>query len=83
MLYRYVTGEMIFKQGDASDVAYLIVSGKVEILRHDAHGELHRLATLQAGQMFGEMGVMDHAPRNASARALSDVTLRTVTLEDE
>jgi CRP-like cAMP-binding protein len=78
-----VTGEIIFREGDTSDVAYVIVKGKVEIFRSFPSVPQYQLAVLEAGQMFGEMGVMDHAPRSASARALMDTVLRAVVIEEE
>jgi CRP/FNR family transcriptional regulator len=82
---RLQSGDIIFREGDDSDVAYLIEQGKVEIFRTDANGERHTLAVLEAGQMFGEMGPMDGTPRNASARALGETRLREmdIDLEDE
>jgi CRP-like cAMP-binding protein len=76
-------GEFVFHQGDAPDVAYLIISGRIEIFREDASGQRQPLATLEAGQMFGEIGVMDHTPRSASARALLESVLDVVALEEE
>ncbi len=83
MEQRFVTGEVIFCEGDESDVAYVILSGKVEIFRERAGHDRQQLAVLEMGQMFGEMGVMDHAPRSAGARALTDTVLRAITIEEE
>ena len=83
MQQRFATGEIIFRQGDQSNVAYIIVSGKVEIFRELSGSPRQRVAVLEAGQMFGEMGVLDHAPRNAGARALADTIVQAVTIEDE
>ena len=83
MKRNFVTGEVIFREGDNSDVAYMIVSGKVEIFREASEKSREQLAILEAGQMFGEMGVLDHAPRSASARALTDTVLRPIMIEDE
>jgi CRP-like cAMP-binding protein len=83
MQQRFGAGEIIFHQGDAPDVAYLIISGRIEIFREDANGERHSVAILEVGQMFGEIGVMDNAPRSASARALVDSVLGVVSLEEE
>jgi CRP-like cAMP-binding protein len=80
---KYVAGSVIFHEGDISNVAYVIESGRVEIYRTLANGERTSLALLEAGQMFGEMGVLDAAPRSASARAVTDVVVRTVDLDGE
>ena len=67
----YQPKEFIFREGDPSDAAYVIRSGKVEILKHAAHGEV-QLAVLSEGQTFGEMGVLfePQSPRSATARAI-------------
>ncbi len=80
---KYAAGEIIFKEGDESDVAYLITSGKVEIYRGSPTGQMEQLAILEAGQMFGEMGPMDRSPRNASARALADTVLTPMEIEQD
>ena len=71
----YAAGELIFAQGDHADLVYVIESGSVEIFRPHADGADESLATLPAGQYFGELGPLLGFPRSASARAVGDVTL--------
>lgn len=75
---QFFNGDIILREGEEGDVAYMIERGRVEIFR-DGEGTL---ATLQAGQMFGEIAPMDGTPRNASARALGEVVLREIEVED-
>lgn len=70
-------GEFIFREGDVADVAYFILDGKIEIIKHAGHGDI-QLATLGKGDIFGEMGLFETAPRSASARALEECNLHTV-----
>ncbi len=72
--------DIIFREGDPSDTAYIIRSGKVEILKHGAHGEV-QLAVLNEGQTFGEMGVLfePQSPRSATARALETTVVDVVS----
>lgn len=63
-------GETIFHQGDESEEAYWIISGSVEISIETAQGR-SVLTTLEAGEIFGEMGIIDDQPRAATARALT------------
>ena len=59
-------GEIIFHEGDSSHELYLIVSGKVDIVKHFGAAP-HTLATLQAGDFFGEMAIFEDRPRSADA----------------
>ncbi len=76
----YMAGEVIFRQGYPADHAYVVLTGEVEIYRETADGSEERLAVLPPGQMFGEMGVLDDAPRSASARAVTLARLQIVPL---
>ena len=69
-------GEMVFRAGDAGDRLYIVRSGEV-VLGVDVPGrqEWQRLATLTAGQIFGEMALIDRRDRSAHARAQGDVGL--------
>jgi CRP/FNR family transcriptional regulator len=76
----YSSGEVIFRQGYPGDHAYMVVSGKVEIYLEEADGSEKHIAIIGPDQLFGEMAVMDEAPRNASARAMEYTVLKTVDL---
>ncbi len=76
----FPAGKIIFRQAYPSDYAYVIVSGKVEIYRELDDGKEERIALLGEGDMFGEYGLLDEAPRSASARVLEDVKLDVMDL---
>jgi CRP/FNR family transcriptional regulator, cyclic AMP receptor protein len=61
-------GEVLFRQGDPSDVAIEILSGSAEVLRQ-AGDDAIVLGTVQAGEFVGEMGVLEDRPRSATVRA--------------
>jgi len=63
-------GETIFKEGDPATELYVIQSGRVEIRLGN-----RLLDTLSERSIFGEMALIDAAPRSATAVAASDVTL--------
>jgi diguanylate cyclase len=67
-------GDYLFREGDPPSVAYLIESGEVEVSA-DRDGQQWVLSTLGAGDLLGEMAVIDDAPRTATALALSDCVL--------
>jgi HlyD family secretion protein len=73
-------GRVIFNEGQASGPAYLIVSGRVELIKSSADGPL-RLSQLAAGEWLGEMAVLDGGLHGTSARALGKVVLRPLTRE--
>jgi putative ABC transport system ATP-binding protein len=70
-----VAGQVLFSQGDASDLVYVVTSGEVEIYRTRETGEERRLTVVGGGGYFGELGPLLNLPRAASARALTDATL--------
>lgn len=62
----YGTNEAIFNQGDVGLGMYIIVRGEVEIICNPGR---HVLAELQDGDFFGELALLDEAPRSATAVA--------------
>jgi uncharacterized protein YhbP (UPF0306 family) len=67
-------GEIIVRQGAPADKFFIIVDGEVEVV-HEQDGETRRLATLTAGQFFGEMAILRDTPRMATVRAVGSATL--------
>jgi len=64
-------GEEIFHEGDPGDAAYLVETGSVGIFK-TLEGEDIQLATMNDGELFGEMAIIDGSPRMAHAVALDD-----------
>jgi putative ABC transport system ATP-binding protein len=71
----YARGEVVFRQGDRSELVYTIDDGEVDVLRVCADGSEEHLATLGPGHYVGELGPMLGFPRSATVRARTDVTL--------
>ena len=67
--------EVIFEEGDAGDVFYVILHGAVEISMHGTGGEKEKLAVRRNGEAFGEMALLNDAPRSATAQAVGDTEL--------
>jgi SulP family sulfate permease len=65
---RFAAGEVIFRQGEEGDALYFLEEGAVRI-EWQGGGRPIRLATLTPGVVFGEMSLIDGAPRSAGARA--------------
>ena len=68
---RFRRGEVIFHVGDPGDALFVIVSGEVKISLPSETGDEAILATLRPGDVFGELALLDGAPRSASATALT------------
>jgi len=68
---RFRRGEVIFHVGDPGDALFIIVSGEIKIWLPSEAGEEAILVRLQPGDVFGELALLDGAPRSATATALS------------
>ncbi|HWP63826.1 MAG TPA: Crp/Fnr family transcriptional regulator [Candidatus Binatia bacterium] len=67
---RFRRGEVIFHLGDPGDALFLVVSGAVKICLPTEEGDEAILATIHPGEAFGELALLDGAPRSASAVAM-------------
>lgn len=72
---RLEAGDVLFEQGDASDAAYFIVGGRVRVLIRNEDGTEEAVSELGRGEVVGELGLLDEAPRSATVRAVRDTTL--------
>lgn len=77
----YPTGSVIFEHGALGDKLYLILEGRVRISREVSGMGEEALAVLDAGDVFGEMSLLDEAPRSAAALAHESCTLLSITKE--
>ena len=71
-------GEMIFAAGEVSTTMYVIRKGYVKIFRTVKDDE-QTIAVASPGEFFGELALVDDAPRSASVRASDDVIALTIT----
>lgn len=78
LLKNYTKGELIIKEGQKGDRAFIIAKGMVKIFKSAVDGHQQELAVIGPGQIFGEMCLIDAKPRSASAIALTDVQLRVI-----
>jgi CRP-like cAMP-binding protein len=73
-LISFRSGEYVFREGDTGSELFIVHEGKVEIVASSEVGE-RRFAILEKGDFFGEMSLLEDLPRNASAKALTEVKL--------
>lgn len=79
---RFNQGEIIFREGDPGQVLYLVRSGQVRIFVNGLDGtETSVILFGRPGDMFGELAVIDGLPRSATAVALDETVLYTVSRE--
>jgi CRP-like cAMP-binding protein len=76
----YKDGETIIKQGEKGNCMYVILEGKVEIIREKDAKEM-RLAVAGEGDFIGEMAIFESEVRSATVRAVGDV--RAITVDKE
>jgi CRP-like cAMP-binding protein len=72
---QFVSGEVIFWEGDPGRELYLITEGAVDIVKDHGTDRAVHLARLDAGSCVGEIAVLDESPRTATAVAAEDCTL--------
>lgn len=77
----YDAGEVVFKQGELGDTFFLISEGQVAI-DVNTEGTNKHVATLAAGDFFGEVALLKEQPRNATVTAQSDLTVYCLSKSD-
>ena len=68
-------GDVITAEGDAAEAFYVIVSGRVRVLKKAENGDEIPLNVLTAGAEFGEIGLLEGGIRTATVRCSTDVSL--------
>jgi CRP/FNR family cyclic AMP-dependent transcriptional regulator len=74
---RFSKGETIFRHGDVGDCLYIVRSGLVQVYVETTEGEKIVFAENAAGDVFGEISLLDGGPRTATAVALDDTDTLT------
>lgn len=74
----YPAGSAVFQENSDGDKFFIIFEGRVRISK-DVNDKPKTLAILLAGDFFGEIALIDRGPRSASAAALEDTMLVSMT----
>jgi len=75
-------GDALFHAGDPGDALFIVQSGEIELFIKDTAGQKIVLATPSAGDMFGELAMLDSGPRTATAVALQDSDILVLDRDD-
>ena len=78
---RVSAGQAVFRQGDPGDALYLVVSGRAEVIL-EQEGVGKRVASLGAGDSFGEMALLSGEARNATVEAVEPLELLRMGRQD-
>jgi cAMP-dependent protein kinase regulator len=79
----FPAGSFLIRQDELGECAWLIQSGKLEVVRiQPDSGEVRKLSILGPGALVGEMALIDRGPRSAHVRCVTDVTTVEVTRAD-
>jgi CRP-like cAMP-binding protein len=80
-LSRYQAGEVIVRENDFGETAYIIGEGRVEVSK-ELDGRNVHLAYLGAGETFGEMSMIDEKPRSATVTAVTHTEVSEIRRDD-
>lgn len=83
LCYGFERGEWVFRQGELGDALYIVHAGQVEVsVKRWSLGFSKKVAVLGPGDCFGEMALLERAPRSASVRAAAPSKLFALTRND-
>ncbi len=77
----FKAGDTIISEGDEGNCAFFIVAGSVEVIIGRGVGE-RRVGALGAGEVFGEMSLIEPGPRSATVRATTNVECLVTSYEE-
>jgi CRP/FNR family transcriptional regulator, cyclic AMP receptor protein len=76
---RFGAGEVVFREGDASNTCYIVRSGHARAVREHADGRALTLATFGPGDIFGELAMFDDERRSATVEAIEPLAALAIT----
>ncbi len=79
---RFKPEEFVFWEGDAPDYFYVVVEGRIKVLKYSSTGKEFIIAFFGPGEMFGEVAVFEGKPYPASAQAVSETKVLGVKKDE-
>ena len=80
--YSFGANDFVFWDGDSPDRLYIVVEGKVKVIKHSSLGKEFTIAFFGPGEMFGEVAVFENKPYPASARAATEARVLGIKRND-
>ncbi len=74
--------EILFNKGDVGDSLFVILEGRVKVVTNDEDGNEIALNKVSAGEIIGEMSLLDHRPRSAGIVVLERASMLELKRED-
>ncbi len=71
-------GQLVLREGDPGDSLYVVLAGELEVTKRQGSQDV-LLALYKPGQFFGEMALLEQAPRSASVRTLQESRLLMIS----
>src|ERR1700728_4955095 len=71
-------GQVVFREGDASDTCYIVRSGRARATREHSGGRTITLATFGPGDIFGELALFEDERRSATIEAIEQTSVVAV-----
>src|SRR5690348_10770861 len=79
---RYPSGSILFLEGEPGNVAYVVLSGRVDLTLTSLDGNELLIHQVGPGGYFGELALFDGKPRSATATAGQDTVAVSIARED-
>jgi CRP/FNR family cyclic AMP-dependent transcriptional regulator len=79
---RVEVGAPVVSEGDTAQEMFVVINGELEVVKRGPRGGEARVALFGPGDWFGEMSILDVAPRSATVRSVAPTLLLRITNED-
>jgi CRP/FNR family transcriptional regulator, cyclic AMP receptor protein len=77
-----VPGAQLLREGEHARSMFVVRDGELQIMKHGKGGAEYKLAVLKAGDVVGEMSLIDIQPRSATARAIGTATVYVLDIAE-
>ncbi len=79
--HRFGADEFVFWEGDRTDYFYVVIEGRIKVIKYSTSGKEFIIAFFGPGEMFGEVAVFEDKPYPASAQAMEETRILGIKKE--